>query len=57
MRQSQWWSYWGDVVDGLFSWDASWPPNESFPGDVSPDQPVLNGAKAHSKGYMIGNTS
>ena len=54
----QWWSYWGDVVDGLFSWDAAWPPSSSlsgtYPGDVSPDLPVIKGAVAHDKGYMIG---
>ena len=54
----QWWSYWGDVVEGLFSWEAAWPALGGFggksPGDISPDLPVINGAVAHNKGYMIG---
>ncbi|KAL2047720.1 hypothetical protein N7G274_000762 [Stereocaulon virgatum] len=52
-----WWSYWGNVVDGLFSWEAAWPAigglGGSYPGDVSPDLPVIAGAYSHSKSYMI----
>lgn len=58
---SGWWSYWGDVVDGLFSWEAAWPPSGSlsgtYPGDVSPDLPVIKGTVAHDKGYMIALSS
>ncbi|KAH8193612.1 hypothetical protein TruAng_012222 [Truncatella angustata] len=52
-----WWEYWGDVVEGIFSWEAAWPSRSGFgglyPGDVSPDVPVLAGATKHGKGYMI----
>ncbi|TAQ88748.1 hypothetical protein B7494_g2922 [Chlorociboria aeruginascens] len=52
-----WYSYWGDILDGLFSWEAAWPLYNGFggnyPGDISPDLPVLAGASAHSKGYMM----
>ena len=51
-------AYWGDVVDGLFSWEAAWPSfggfGGNFPGDISPDVTVMNGARAHNKTYMIG---
>lgn len=54
-----WWDYWGDVVDGLFSWESSWPSRDGglggkFPGDVSPDEKVIAGTTAHGKQYMIG---
>lgn len=53
-----WWAYWGEVVDGLFSWEAAWPSfggfGGKFPGDISPDVTVMNGARAHNKAYMIG---
>lgn len=50
-----WWSYWGDVVDGLFSWESAWPEIGSTTpqGDVSQDVTVMKGATSHSKGYMI----
>lgn len=51
-------AYWGSVVDGLFSWEAAWPKfggfGGNFPGDISPDVTVMNGARAHNKTYMIG---
>jgi hypothetical protein len=53
-----WWSYWGSVVDGIFSWESAWPQTgssgEHYAGDVSVDVPVLAGAHSHSKQYMIG---
>lgn len=50
-----WWSYWGGLVDGLFSWESTWPQVDATnDGDVSLDVTVLNGAVAHSKSYMIG---
>ncbi|KAM0470410.1 hypothetical protein ACHAPX_009940 [Trichoderma viride] len=50
-----WWDYWGDVVDGLFSWESTWPlPGATNDGDISRDQIVINGAKAHNKSYMMG---
>lgn len=54
----QWWSYWGNLVDGLFSWESAWPlvgdTDPSAIGDVSSDMPVMQGAYSHNKGYMIG---
>ncbi|KAI1083428.1 glycosyl hydrolase family 71-domain-containing protein [Whalleya microplaca] len=53
-----WWEYWSGVVDGLFSWEASWPTRNgkggSFPGDISPDEPVIQGVLKRNKHYMIG---
>ena len=53
-----WWAYWGGVVDGLYSWEASWPARAGlggqFAGDVSPDQKVIAGTVTHGKSYMIG---
>lgn len=52
-----WWSYWGDLVEGLFSWEAAWPVvgdgSSADCGSMSPDLPVIDGAEANSKGYMI----
>ena len=54
----QWWSYWGGLVDGLFSWEAAWPAvgdgSSSSCGSMSPDMPVITGASDHSKSYMVG---
>ncbi|CAF9933479.1 MAG: hypothetical protein ALECFALPRED_005605 [Alectoria fallacina] len=54
---SGWWSYWGNLVDGLFSWEAAWPvvgdSNSADCGSMSPDIPVINGALNHGKSYMI----
>lgn len=51
-----WWSYWGDVVDGIFSWESTWPEVDSgtTPGSVSRDVTVLAGAKSNDKLYMAG---
>ncbi|GME58339.1 glucan endo-alpha-glucosidase agn1 [Neofusicoccum parvum] len=53
-----WWSYWGGVVDGLFSWEAMWPERNglggAFPGDTGPDETVAAGAEQRGKDYMIG---
>ncbi|KKY13309.1 putative glycoside hydrolase family 71 [Diplodia seriata] len=50
-----WWEYWGDVVDGIFSWESTWPlrghtdtsswKNESY---------VREGAFSNEKAYMMG---
>lgn len=52
----QWWSYWGNIVDGLFSWESNWPQigSGTTPGDVTQDQKVFGGAVMHGKQYMIG---
>ncbi|KAH8898047.1 hypothetical protein GQ53DRAFT_837064 [Thozetella sp. PMI_491] len=50
-----WWAYWGNVVDGLFSWESTWPaPGATNGGDTSLDEKVMAGAKAHNKFYMMG---
>lgn len=53
-----WWAYWGAVVDGLFSWESSWPyitdNGAQNAGDVAADQKVMAGTAAHGKSYMIG---
>lgn len=50
--------YWGPIVDGVFSWETAWPEYNGFGsdgvGDVSVDQTVLNGVRAHLKTYMMG---
>lgn len=57
----EWWKYWGDVVDGVFSWEAAWPKRAgvggAFPGDIGLDKTVLAGAQAHGKSYMMGTSS
>ncbi|KAJ0152877.1 Berberine bridge enzyme-like 21 [Fusarium oxysporum f. sp. albedinis] len=54
----EWWSYWGPIVDGIFSWESAWPERKGFggkyAGDVSIDVPVLSGAHKHDKLYMMG---
>ncbi|PYI22706.1 hypothetical protein BO99DRAFT_429649 [Aspergillus violaceofuscus CBS 115571] len=53
-----WWDYWGDVVDGIFSWETSWPERKGFggltAGDVSVDVLPMAGAHNRSKPYMMG---
>ncbi|WKT51246.1 hypothetical protein QSH57_016216 [Fusarium oxysporum f. sp. vasinfectum] len=54
----EWRSYWGPIVDGIFSWESAWPERKGFggkyAGDVSIDVPVLSGAHKHDKLYMMG---
>lgn len=56
-----WWSYWGDLVDGIFSWESAWPERAGFggdyPGDVTVDVPPLNAAHKRKKYYMLGLSS
>ncbi len=58
LMSTQWWSYWGGLVDGLFSWEAAWPAvgdtDLSSVGDVSLDMPVMGASSVNKKGYMIG---
>lgn len=50
-----WWDYWGGVVDGLFSWESTWPKvGAKNDGDVSLDNTVKGGASARGKSYMAG---
>ncbi|KKY27901.1 putative glycoside hydrolase family 71 [Diplodia seriata] len=52
-----WWAYWGDVLDGLASWESAWPFRAgyggAYAGDVGPDEKPCRGAANHSKPYMI----
>ncbi|CAM1506137.1 Fc.00g057780.m01.CDS01 [Cosmosporella sp. VM-42] len=49
-----WWSYWGGVVDGVFSWESAWPNvGNTNAGDISLDQTVVAGTKSHGKSYMM----
>ncbi|EKG18569.1 Glycoside hydrolase family 71, partial [Macrophomina phaseolina MS6] len=54
-----WWWYWGNIVDGLFSWESAWPYRAgyggAYAGDITPDVKVLEGATNHSRPYMIRN--
>ena len=51
---SGWWSYWGNVIDGAFSWESAWPyAGDTNAGDVSLDETVIAGTSSHGKGYMI----
>lgn len=54
---SGWWSTWGNLVDGVFSWEAAWPTvadgSSTDVGSLSPDMPVINSASASQKSYMI----
>lgn len=55
-----WWSKYGDLVDGLFSWESLWPQDPkvgigaAFAGDTSLDEIVISGSAAHNKTYMVG---
>ena len=46
---------WGEVVDGLFSWESSWPKvGDRNTADMNLDKTVANGARDRKKAYMIG---
>lgn len=50
-----WWEYWGDVVDGLFSWECTWPViGATNAGDMTNDTLLVNGTETHGKEYMVG---
>ncbi|KAL1697513.1 glycoside hydrolase [Schizophyllum commune] len=55
-----WWDYWGDTVDCVFSWDAAWQrrgpeyAGSESPGSIEIDKAVIEDAKSHGKGYMMG---
>ncbi|KAI1496386.1 glycoside hydrolase family 71 protein [Biscogniauxia marginata] len=50
---------WGDVVDGVFSWETSWPDTSDTPVNVSSarDEDVKAAADAAGKAYMMGLSS
>ncbi|KAI8624002.1 glycoside hydrolase family 71 protein [Xylariaceae sp. FL1651] len=47
---------WGDVVDGVFSWETNWPDTSDTPVNVSStrDQAVKTAADAAGKTYVMG---
>ncbi|KAI5925059.1 glycoside hydrolase family 71 protein [Camillea tinctor] len=50
---------WGDVVDGVFSWETAWPDAADAPTNVSSarDKDVKAAADAAGKTYMMGLSS
>ena len=54
----QWWSNWGGLLHGVFSWEAGWPAagdgSSADVGSMSPDMNVIDGASTNKKDYMIG---
>lgn len=51
------WTYWGGLSYGCFSWESTWPViDASNDGDVTLDKPVINGAVAKIKSYIIGES-
>ncbi|KAK8022438.1 Glucan endo-alpha-glucosidase Agn1 [Apiospora rasikravindrae] len=52
-----WWEHWGETVDGIASWESSWPEyaghGGAFPGDVGPDLKPFHAARYHGVEYMI----
>lgn len=48
-----WWGYWGDLVQGVFSWETTWPKVgiETYSDDI--DQIVIDGTYKHVKSYMV----
>ncbi len=50
-------STWGDAVDGVFSWETSWPTTSETPVNVSSvqDERVKAAADADGKAYVMGN--
>ncbi|GME35786.1 glycoside hydrolase family 71 protein [Neofusicoccum parvum] len=50
-----WWEYWGDVVDGIFSWESTWPiRGKSDTSAFKNDSWVREGAFSNDKSYMLG---
>ncbi|KAI1445880.1 glycoside hydrolase family 71 protein [Annulohypoxylon stygium] len=47
---------WGDAVDGVFTWETSWPDTSDTPVNVSStkDQAIKSAADAAGKAYMMG---
>ncbi|KAK8076142.1 hypothetical protein PG994_003414 [Apiospora phragmitis] len=49
--------HWGETVDGIASWESSWPAyaghGRAFPGDVGPDMKPFHAALYHGAEYMI----
>ncbi|MCJ1440658.1 MAG: hypothetical protein MMC23_001144 [Stictis urceolatum] len=56
---ASWFSTWGSLVSGLFSWETAWPAQSDAPSNVSTasDQFVMQGTQANQKTYMISLSS
>ncbi|KAI1374327.1 glycoside hydrolase family 71 protein [Hypoxylon crocopeplum] len=50
---------WGDAIDGVFSWETSWPDTSDTPVNVSStrDAAVKSAADSADKAYMMGLSS
>ena len=50
-----WYNYWGDYVNGVFSWETAWPAGSTTASSVSTDSDVAVMSMIHdnSKTYMI----
>ncbi|CAM1508159.1 Fc.00g050070.m01.CDS01 [Cosmosporella sp. VM-42] len=48
-----WWEHWGAVINGIVSWESSWPNcggyGANYPGDISTDMVPYQGTLAHKK--------
>lgn len=53
-----WREYWEDVVDGIFSWESTWPMRgKSDTSAFKDDSWVREGVFSHDKSYMLGTCS
>lgn len=51
----EWWDEWGDIADGLFSWETAWPvQNQTNTLSIAADNDHLTSATKNDKSYMIG---
>ena len=49
-----WWAYWGDVIDGVMSWETAWPkPGIELAGSIDTDLVIVGGTYQHRKSYMM----
>ncbi|EOD50436.1 putative glycoside hydrolase family 71 protein [Neofusicoccum parvum UCRNP2] len=44
-----WWAYWGDVLDGLASWESAWPFRDGYGGAYAGDN---DGPESHYIGNL-----
>ncbi|KAJ6474433.1 glycoside hydrolase [Mycena vitilis] len=64
---TDWWDYWGGIVDCVFSWDAAWQKRPGIdpttgkpyagslaPGSTDIDQPVMDSARSRGRAYTMG---
>lgn len=49
-----WWDYWGDIIDGVMSWETAWPkPEVEDVGNITIDEVIIQGTFEHRKAYMM----